>query len=1080
MSALSRTTIRRFAAALATAAAIGLLSWLAWRAFGDARKDPSRGEGDATSGEVLALAPLGAKIGAPETSDEAAPGEVGRAAGDSDEQRSSTARPLARGRVVDQDSNPVRNASVTWTPLDPYIDGFDQVWDSIDWNELEGRSRVAVTVENGEFGFDGSIESESNFGSVLWVVCDGFVAQHLLLPPGAASDPSPWTIMLQSDEGLRLRVVEIDGSPAPAADVRQFARAPKDRAVGKREWAAFAVFHRQLPLDREARCVATSLPAMSVFTAALGNRRASPAFVTRESGREIELRLLDTFTLTGRVRVTDGTQPSGQMNVNIGGITGGATYRAITMKSVRADLNFGPIDVPLGGEQNYVVAVQGGGLASERVRIDRPSAGEHVEVLLETGRGASQPFIVRDQESKPIEGADISVRWWNANKSGSGASARTDSEGRASVTGILAGSVYFSVSAAGYVPQSYGPVEMPLSNDDSAAIEMERGFDVRGRCTHSGKPLSDFDVIWWPEVALDRRIEAFMSQADGQFVLHGVPPRPIYIMACTAELPQSPVLRVDPSQAAGQVFELVLPDPLVGRGQIVDAENDAPLASATVQLWAHFGGMTAARRGVPHGVDDAGRFEFDGFSPGESRIILSAPGYSDRELSAHATDGRVVDFGTVGLTRPGTWTVRLMGVSAEQAPATTITLNGPHATPVGHFDASGTAVMSSIGPGRWYATVEFPDADPLYFNEVLAPASSWRTEIPFDASRSLEVRIRAEQGAEIARPLDVLVRSRPSARVPIQRWAVAGDDGIARIAGLGVGELSLDVFAAGTVVYSGRARMDAQETRIDIELKAGRIRGRVLEANGAPLGAATVVAMDASGGCWEFDVRCDFQGTCEFPLPDIELISIRATHPDVGEGAARILTSAERRDGTFEIVLDPRSRLEVLASELGAARRGVRLDVFDATRRTYFGTIDADSNGIATQARLDVADYVVSVATPGVWREEHRVAVTDPSSVHAIEVRSLGALEVIVLDEQDAPLAGVDVELHCLDLDTDVEVWIAAERVAAPAGGLRTDENGALRLAGLPRGAYRARANGVEATGQVVRATTSAITLRAR
>ena len=992
--------------------------------------------------------------------------------------RSPTSQHHARGRVVDQTGLPIQGARIDWTPLDPFIGVPERAWEIIDWDVVDSLTLTATSSANGEFSFQGVPQDDTKFGSVLWATCEGFAAQYRMLDPGASADPETWQLSLTADEGFHVRVVDPNRTPAPAARLRQFARPPRDRALSKRERVAFELFHLELPLDHDARAEAVCLPWYAAFDASLGEQRGKPTFASSQSARDVEVQLLNTFVLTGRVRVMDGTPRIGDMQLWVAGVTSSASFQTVTGTRVRDDLTFGPIAVPLEREESFLASIEGGGLARERVRFERPAPGEHVELTLESSRGARQVIEVLGPDGHGVEDAWVSCLWWNADKSGSGSAGRTDSQGQLTLEGIVPGTVYLSVEAVGFVPRSLDPMEFPLPGDGRLTIDVQRGFELRGRCTHRGEPVQDFEVIWWPDVPREREVESFVGRATGDFELHNVPLGPVYLMAVAESLPQSTVVCVNPSVTPNPFVELELPVPLLGRGMLVDAEDGSPLPGGKIELWASFGKRSVARRGLKRPVDPTGRFELKNFPPGESLIVASADGYADREVLAHSNDEGTVEFGAIGLTRNGTWTIRLVGATAEVAQATSLNLHGPHGVPLVHFDSSGTAVVPGVAPGSWFGVLEFPDGEILGFRRVLPPATNWRLDLPLDSHRELEVLVRPASGNELPGFLSVTVSANTLAGDWLQYQVSPDAEGIARFRGLWVDEVALDVWEGQYAVHSTRVRLHSEQNRLEIELGAERIRGRVVDKEGAPLRGATLLAFDGVGSGWEVEGNCDEQGTVEFALPDFEPLFVRAWHPDFGEGRARSLTSAERRSGSFEIELDPGARLELLATELGQPRTGTRFDLFDEAKRRFVATIDADTAGVARRAQLETANYVVAVASPGVWYQEFVVAVTDPPSVQPIEVRSLGALEVIVLDEQDAPLAGVDVELHCLDLDTDVAAWIAAERVAAPAGGLRTDANGALRLAGLPRAEYRVRAGVLESTGQVPRVATGTITLR--
>jgi len=132
---------------------------------------------------------------------------------------------------------------------------------------------------------------------------------------------------------------------------------------------------------------------------------------------------------------------------------------------------------------------------------------------------------------------------------------------------------------------------------------------------------------------------------------------------------------------------------------------------------------------------------------------------------------------------------------------------------------------------------------------------------------------------------------------------------------------------------------------------------------------------------------------------------------------------------------------------------GVRLS--DRTRLYILADTATDEHGGVNYGPVSASDLLVDVIDPRVWREQFSVRSTQDERVTTVQVRRLGGVEIAVRNAAGALVRDAAVTLYCDDLKTDVAVWIADGRVSGASQQLATDENGKLRVNGLPRGKYR-------------------------
>jgi hypothetical protein len=169
----------------------------------------------------------------------------------------------------------------------------------------------------------------------------------------------------------------------------------------------------------------------------------------------------------------------------------------------------------------------------------------------------------------------------------------------------------------------------------------------------------------------------------------------------------------------------------------------------------------------------------------------------------------------------------------------------------------------------------------------------------------------------------------------------------------------------------------------------------------------------------------------------------------------------------IEIELAPKGRVRIALTDGTTPISGATVELGDFVHQWFAAERRSDDAGHVEIAAIDTEHAVVDVKGAGLWRDKFVVASSESDAYIPLQVRRTGGVELEVRSVAGAAIVDAPVALRSLEFDVDVADWIAAGRVVAPAGGLRTDPSGRVRVEGLPHGPYRASVGGGSSTVEV-------------
>jgi hypothetical protein len=322
----------------------------------------------------------------------------------------------------------------------------------------------------------------------------------------------------------------------------------------------------------------------------------------------VEIGLISGGAITGRLVAADGTTPVtgmiGLSNLDRGHGTG-------TNTSPTGAFEF---DQLLPGRYQLIGHADGG-MARREILVGRSQRIDGIILVLTAGH--SIRGVVTGL--RPDERARTRLYW---NREGDGAAGgltdiRIDNSGAFVIPGVPPGRVY--IGADSESRQVSKTVEMPADSDVTVALDFPRGVRLSGRITRGGEPLSGVPIGPGPPPGLHPTVSVngTTTGADGTYVIEDLPPGDYVLMIFPFASPRLTV-------AADTVFDFDVPAGQL-TGRVLDARGDEPVAGAEVFIWPAEPGE--ARRPIPHGSDEGGRFTLFGLEPGEFMVTVYKPGY---------------------------------------------------------------------------------------------------------------------------------------------------------------------------------------------------------------------------------------------------------------------------------------------------------------------------------------------------------------------------------------------------------------------------------------------------------------------
>jgi protocatechuate 3,4-dioxygenase beta subunit len=398
-------------------------------------------------------------------------------------------------------------------------------------------------------------------------------------------------------------------------------------------------------------------------------------------------------------------------------------------------------------------------------------------------------------------------------------------------------------------------------------LVLQPGLVVAGRVTDEARaPVTSFSVVA-TEAADDSyrfsrnadTVNSKFEAADGRFELQGLKDGSwtLVVRAKGFNSNEPAVVRVP---GDGSEIELTITHCARLAGVVVDASGK-PVVKATVTAATErrdyarmvIGGEPTAS------TNERGEFVFDDAPSGKVKLSASHPGFAEsRPMSLTVAAAQHIEGLSVVLTNGGAIRGELHASLGAELNGWDISLMSREDSGWQHTssDAAGSFAFERVTPGSYTVQAQPPDdgdAQVVGTVAVAARAAAFKRRpsatVNVTDGQTAHVVLGAPASAPIRVSGRVLVAGTPATDVAIYAWqkeqqlsAHTGADGRYELVVDGAGEYSFNASrdSGGTQISRHVTIPETQSYTLDFELDSGRIAGRVLDADGAPLEDAIV------------------------------------------------------------------------------------------------------------------------------------------------------------------------------------------------------------------------------------------------
>jgi hypothetical protein len=529
------------------------------------------------------------------------------------------------------------------------------------------------------------------------------------------------------------------------------------------------------------------------------------------------------------------------------------------------------------------------------------------------------------------------------------------------------------------------------------------------------------------------------------------------VQASAAQWPQTKPLTFTVEPGKLTECELAIPEPIVARGQVIDARTGEPLPQARVMLHNSVGSSLSWSREIEIPLDSQARFELTQIGEAGGAVMVSADGYA-LAVENYRWDGQSDGLSRViALQRRSPLEIIVTHSNAQPFKGYFVSSPMGLSLPPVPLPADGRLVLPDQSPSAALICLHLPDGSTI--QQWVAIASQPRNIVHFrvGGTASLAIELGGGESARklvggevLLRPLDRIGEVARSLRIP--------DKDRFSLQGLSPGEYTLELRSPAEAIVGTRLvrlREDAEE-RVEFQSEAAPIELLVVDAARQPLPGVKVEVVGGEPGLnWFVRGITEVDGRLALGAVPTGRVRIALDHDALGLERGREL---ELRAGRNELRFDAGSSVEILVTENDEPKPGIVVLVehpaHSAQARSKY---TSDERGMLRTLPSNDGVYRIFVRHLGYWLEERELRVPS-SKVVNLELRPLGDVRLVALDKYDEPQRQVTIELECPELQARVRDWVEAGRVALPEGGLETDSDGELVLRGLPAGEYRFRA----------------------
>jgi hypothetical protein len=692
---------------------------------------------------------------------------------------------------------------------------------------------------------------------------------------------------------------------------------------------------------------------------------------------------------------------------------------------------------------------------------------------------------VIDRSGRPAPSADV--------RTSDGVHAVTDKDGLAAIDGVPAGeAVQLSVRAHSFHAAS---VVVPADSKGRVDIVLSRGVRVLAKIYKAGtrEPAGPGNVMITNNGG--KRIEPFDS--SGQIDIGGLDSGTLGLeIRATGAAPLSVAARTVRDDEEVNLGELSLPRGAAMTGHLTARSSGAPIAN---------GHIKALRRGASGPVmsfvmrdwveatsGDDGTFAVAGVQPGPQVLLVEANGFSSRIVTADVREDAEapVDLGSVDLDQARELIVNCTPARrcGSEARVLLASAEFPWASVSGRMQdgtadilsaPSGTVTLRLLADGRIVEERSIDvssQSDATTVDIKLLSTNVTGTVVSSSRPRA-GGRVMLERASGGDHVIPVYLESRtPEGQVAssgavtdMPEMQTANVDGAGRFAFTDVrpGVYHATYRHDGTTAPSMQVTVPEMEKYdFTIDLPGGEIRGRVVDADAAPVSRAIVEVRDATG---QSQVAASDESG-EFSISGIAPghAVVRATRSE-REGNAEAEIEPPRA-ATVEVVLRPKeqTKSEIAVSTPNGQPLSGAVVFLLGSGPFPAGVATTDGGGIATFQLAEPVILPAAAYSPSYgwsWMGPKSVGSADSSLAPMQMSASTGTLVV-----SSAKRANIE-----LFTQSGIAVAAAFSMLGVP---VTTAPGNDLRLSGLPPGTYTLQAGAFRASAEVTAGKDARVSIR--